>query len=114
MGQVAVLEAEAVGVPTVWRPGLASRETEDGTCGVGQTSDQAIIFLPLAVTRAASLVPPPSLIPRLSSSPCEPKLMIHTYIHNRPFVFKMLLPIMMSVPACVGKGAQHAQMARDL
>lgn len=73
--------------------------------GGGQTSDQAIIFLPLAVTRAASLVLLPASFPGFHLLPCEPKLMIHTYIHARPFVFKMLLPIMMSVPACIGKGA---------
>ena len=72
--------------------------------GGGQTSDQAVIFLPLAVTRAVSLVLLPASVPGFHLLPCEPKLVIHTYIHARPFVFKMLL-LMMSVPACVGKGA---------
>ena len=91
--------------PNCVRPGLASRRRRMGHAGLGETSCSVVIFLPPAVTRAESLVLLPASFPGFHLLPCEPELAIHTYIHARPFVFEMLLPIMMSVPARVGKGA---------
>lgn len=99
-----MLEAEGV-ASQLCETRASKQEAEDGTCGVGETSCSVVIFLPPAVIRAASLVLLPASFPGFHLLPCEPELAIHTYTHAKPFVFEMLLPIMMSVPARVGKGA---------
>lgn len=67
MGQVAVLEAEAV-ASLLWTR-ASKQETEDGTCGVGGRQAIKRSSSSTGCHRAGVLVPPPSLIPRLSSSP---------------------------------------------